>query len=261
MIDTRPFELVSSVVLLLVLPILAFVPASLLASMALLLTPRGYGALGASFGGCSGFACGLVALVPLLWLFRWTRTGQAGSFLDEVSTQTGGEVSTGSLLLPMLSPRITGELHGRSFKLTLRRQAGFLSPSRVGGRFLIFGWFYAVEVDAPIGAKIGFAPEKTSDLGVGLFGLKGPAETTEGLKLWPGSSPRGQALAALPRARDIARRIVGFGAPAGSLVRAGPDRIAMSGMLSTDVTATTVAALLEDLASLAAELCEARVAE
>lgn len=240
MFDTRPLERINSIVIGVVyvsMPLIVGVPLALLALLAR--EPR-YG-ISAGALCCTAAAIPLFSL-PLIGLMKWSRTGRAQSFLDEVAATTGGTVSCATWLWSLLSPRLSGTLDGRPFRLTLRRRAGILSPSRVGRRFAIFGWTYDLRVEAPIGAKIGFAKGGVRPVGVGLLGLSGHVELPE-LHAWTGTTEHGKELVERPDVQRAAADIVPFG-PAGSLVRAGPDAVVLVGSLPTDVTPTDVAGLL-----------------
>lgn len=242
MMDTRPFERITSVLLLLAFAPLPLCMGAPLATLAMLerdvspSVPIGIA--------CCALAAVPFGVVPFLAMIRWSRSGRAPGFLGEVAAALGGgKVDCATLLFPTLSPRLTGTIDGRAYRLTLRRTAGLLSPSRVGAKFLIFGWMFELRVEAEIGSKVGYAPAGT--IGGALFGLSNERDLP-GMRIW--GDP---ALAERPAALDAARRALAIGQP---LLRAGPDAIDASGMLRTDIAPADIAAFVRDVGSLAKAL-------
>lgn len=246
MFDTRPLERLSS---LMILPSLAVLPLVFGGGMAVIVSV-GVESHWIGLGlGCCAVAFVPVFGLPLLALLRWSRTGRARPWLEEVGDALGGgEVQTASYVFSLLSPRLTGTVDGLPYRLDLRRQAGVLSPPTVGNRFLLFGWMFQLRVEAEIGARIGFLPENTPTFGASLLRLTDP-EPVEGLIAFTGGTDRGRELARRPEVQEAARRALD--AIGGLLLRIGPDGIDVSGILPPGVTPGHMAALLRALADLA----------
>lgn len=249
MYDPRPLERISSIVFLVPLIILPVVTGVGLALLGI-----GEMVSAGTFYTTGAACCGTVGVplltLPLLLLLKWSRTGEAKPFLEAVAANLGGgEVSTASLVWSMLSPRLEAAPDGRPVTFSLRRQAGFLSPSRVGAQRAIFGWMFTVKMPCAVGVKVGFGPPGAA-VGASLLGLHNP-QPAQGLNLWSGPTDRGRWLVDHPTAQDAARRAVTFGHRHGCILRVGPQDIGVSGFLRPDVTPDMVAAFLHDLTIIA----------
>lgn len=252
MFDTRPMEKVSSLMILLVIPAFALSPALLLTVLGFLAWDSS-GVLVSLLGtACCTAVVGLLLGVALLWFMRWTRTGKAGPFLAEVADDVGGEVQLATLVWSLTSPRLTGTLDGHPYRLTLRRQAGFLSPATVGNRLALFGWSFDLWMAAPIGVKVGFSPQGMAEGGLSLLGIGGPGEDFDGVKVFANRTERGAAIVHDPTAQVAARTAVNYGQN-GCLVRVGPDALLVTHILHEGVTPAQTVAFVRA----AAALCQA----
>ena len=213
MMDLRPLEKFSSVVLT------ATVVMMSLAMPALVL-------LGAAFTAreslpLTGGLCCVAATMPIFGvllqlLMRWSRRGSALRYLEAVAGELGvaAEITGGTLLLPMLSPRLDCTLEGRVVSVTLRRTAGVLSAPWPGGSGLR-PWTQTLQVSGSIPAKVGFAHEKSNTFGASLLGVSEP-QKEEGVLAFVGKHPD---IAAHPNVLAAARAVE---IPAMSMVVAGP---------------------------------------
>jgi hypothetical protein len=119
----------------------------------------------------------------------------------------------------------------------------------VGGQLAIFGWLFTLRMGASVSAKVGFGPAGPT-MGAGLLGLSHPVQLP-GLNAWTGGTERGQWMVGHPAIQEAARRAVTFGGRNGSIVKVGPDAIAVTGFVRPDVTPEMVVAFLRDLATIA----------
>jgi len=136
--------------------------------------------------------CCIALPAPLLGLglqvlLRWTRRGQGHLYLQEVADELGGEVSAGTVLLPLLQPRLLTSIEGRDVDVVLRRTGGFLTPSRPdAGGFL--PWTLQLRVQGKVPRKVGFMPADAATMGAGLLGLSEPVPR-DGVTVFTGGHP------------------------------------------------------------------------
>ncbi len=211
--DLRPLEKFSSVLLTVTMVMMSLgMPAFVL--------------LGAAFAmreslALTGGLCCVAATMPVIGvlgqlLMRWSRRGSAHKYLQAVAGELGveAEVTGGTLLLPMLSPRLECILEGRTVSVTLRRTAGVLSAPWPGGSGLR-PWTQTLQVSGSIPAKVGFAHEKSNTFGASLLGVSEP-QKEDGVLVFAGKHPD---VATHPDVLAAARAIE---IPAMSMVVAGP---------------------------------------
>jgi len=233
MIDTRPLELVSSV---------------MMTGVALFLTVGwtfGFGLMGLLAATDSlvlgGMTCCMAAPAPfagiaLQVLMRWSRRGSAHHYLTEVTDDLGnGTVEAGTLLLPLMQPRLSATVDGREVKLALRRTAGFLTATRPdGGGILPWTLTLRIPSRGKVPHKVGFTSPIAATVGFGLLGLSGPVKA-DGVTVFAGNdSSLAEAEPVLEAARALDPQKM-------TLVMVGPD-----GLTMTDRTAGVTPADLAD---------------
>jgi hypothetical protein len=139
------------------------------------------------------WACGLPPALlgpPLvIMVLRFSRSGSAGSYLEQVQQALGvpGELESPSLVMPLITPRWEASVEGRTVSVMLRRTAGILSPISPSGGMGI-PWTMTVQVDCSQPGKIAFTDPSAVTVGVGLLGLSDP-QTLDGLQVFAGGAP------------------------------------------------------------------------
>jgi hypothetical protein len=242
-VDLRPIQRVNSVLVAGVLLFAVGFPGLVFSVSALALADS-------AWPGLCLIATTVVA-TPITWvlmlsLMRWSRAGRAPALLDAVAAEVGGQVHRPGWMTSLISPHLVGELDDARFRLTLRRQAGILSPATVGKKLAIWGWMYELELDAPTPARIGYGPAGHTAL-VGLFGLKSP-HPLDDLTAYTGGTPDGKERVLRPAAVEAARKLVHFDGP--TLVRVGTDAIRLSGTLKGPIDAAKLVSLIRDTSTL-----------
>jgi hypothetical protein len=251
MFDTTLIEKITSLMLLFTLPMVGLAPA-LMGGALFLITfdvsqswPAGLAACLCL--GVGGFACSL-AVILILWR---SRSGRARVFLEAVAAENGAEVAMGSLLWPLLSPRLRGEVNGFPYRLTFRRRGGILSAADIGRTFVIWGWNYDLVMDVTWEGRAAFLQESSPAVLLSLLGVTGPPVSHEGLVSYACGSPGGEILASDRKALEHARVATRFGIH-GALVRVQSDALRMVNSVPHEVTPQDVVALLEACGGLAA---------
>ncbi len=196
---------------------------------------------------------GLGVTLAVTWLLKRSRTGRAGPFLAAVAEEVEAEPSLGSLLWPLVTPRLVGEVDGHPFRLMLRRQAGILSAADPGRRFVVFGWMYELSMEAGRSGKAGFGPEGVPSLGLGLLGITGPSESRGGLATFACGTEEGERLVSDEAALEAARAMVEYGrSPA--LVRWTGGRIRVTGYMPDDDAPSSLVSFLRAAGALASRI-------
>ena len=251
MFDTTIMEKISSVMILLTLPMVGIAPALLFGALFLIASdgPQGW-AIGLASSLCLLAGGGVFALGMLAVLWR-SRSGRARPFLEEVAAENGAEVTMGSLLWPLLSPRIRGEVNGFPYRLTFRRRGGILSAADIGKTFVIWGWNYDLVLDLEWAGRAAFTKEAAPGALLSVLGVTGPPTAHDGVTAYACSNPGGEALTSDPEALDHARVATAFGIH-GALVRGQSDAIRMVNSVAHDATPQDVVALLNACSGLAA---------
>ena len=189
LIDPRPMERISSVMIVGVVAFMALTFAGLgfVAGLAALFD---YPLLGLATW-CATLPTVPVFALLLLWVLAWTRRGDVVTYANALERSLGvsGSLERPGLLLPTITPEWTGSLGDRTVRVRLRRTAGFLSPmSPAGG--LGLPWTLQVHLagTVPGKGKVGFAQDNAAIMGMGLLGLSNPV-VREGVTVFVGSRP------------------------------------------------------------------------
>jgi len=250
MFDTTVLEKITSVAVVLTLPVFGLLPGLFAFTLFLIAADGPQGWALAVGGGLCGLGAGLLFMVGLALLLKRSRVGRARSFLEAVAAQNGAEVTTGSLLLPLLSPRIRGEVHGFSYRLTFRRRGGILSAADIGKRFLIWGWDYDLFLDLRWEGRAAFLKQGAPAALLSLFGISGPPVERDGLACYACGNTGGEALTSDPEALVHAAIATDFGVN-GAMVRVQSDGLRMVHSVPDGASPTDVLALLDACAGLA----------
>lgn len=178
------------------------------------------------------------------WLSAWVRLGTSPLFLAELSKKTGGRLFLPSLWFPMRMPRIEGQYQGYTWVLSLSRRGGILTPAKVGGKFLLWGWFFWLEVEGPIGKNLGISAQGAWDTTGRFLGLSGGNITP-----WAKVAPQLMQPSAISPAQSL------FSIPAQNMtILSSHQDIIATGTLGEDITPAHIAQLLEGLVGFVRQL-------
>lgn len=177
------------------------------------------------------------------WISVWLRKGTSPLFLAELSEKIGGTLFLPSLWFPIRMPRLEVDYQGYTCVFSLSRRGGFLTPAKVGGKFLLWGWFFWLEVEGPIGKNLGLSAQGVWDTKGRFMGLPGGNIT-----------PWAQAETLMPPAAIAPAQSL-FSIPVQNMSLLSSDQaIIATGTLSEAITPAHIAQLVAGLVSLAQHL-------